>query len=90
MTRRQFALDAFWTERPLVQRFIAETGRTSFSMRDLIAFAEALPDAIFLALQTKRGEPSQGSPHAAAPTRRPSLKARRHGRLTLVRQGDQP
>jgi hypothetical protein len=50
MTRREMALDAFWTERPLVRRFIVETGRTSFSLRELIAFAEQLPDAIFLLL----------------------------------------
>jgi hypothetical protein len=85
MTRRQFALDAFWTERPLVQRFIAETGRSSFSLRELIAFAEQLPDAIFLALQMMRGAPSQGAPHAAAPTRRPIQEARRRGNVTSLR-----
>jgi hypothetical protein len=82
MTRRDLALDQFWTQRPLVQRFIAETGRSSFSLRDLIAFAELLPDAIFLALQTKRGEPSKSPPRVTAPTRRPIQEAPRHGNVT--------
>jgi len=78
MTRRELALDAFWTERPLVQRFIAATGRTSFSLRELIAFAQLLGDPVFLELANEVGRRIRSArPVAAAPTRRPSLKARR-------------
>jgi hypothetical protein len=52
MTRHDLAVASFWSERPLIQRFIADTGRSSFSLRELLAYAEALPDAAFLALQT--------------------------------------
>ncbi len=48
VSRRELALESFWTERPLVRRFIADTGRTSFSLKELIAYAEQLPDAVFL------------------------------------------
>lgn len=43
MTARQLALASFWTERPLVRLYIERTGRHTFSLRDLIAFAERLP-----------------------------------------------
>lgn len=43
MTARELALDSFWTERPLVRLYIERTGRHTFSLRDLIAFAERLP-----------------------------------------------
>lgn len=54
MTRRELALDSFWRAPmpPLVQHFIATTGRSSFSLKELIMFAEKLPDPLFLALQS--------------------------------------
>jgi|GEM_PF-6967537 len=75
MTRRDLAAQSFWSERPLVQLFIATTGLRDFSLKQLIAFAEQLPDPIFLDLQKQRGERSQRSPHVTAPTRRPSRLA---------------
>lgn len=47
MTRHDLALASFWTERPLVRLYIATTGAAAFSLRQLIAFADQLPDAIF-------------------------------------------
>lgn len=48
ITRRELALDSFWTDWPLVRLYIATTGAAAFSLRQLIAFAEQLPDATFL------------------------------------------
>ena len=92
MTRRDLAVDAFWTQRPLVQRFIAETGRTSFSLRELIVFAEQLSDALFLTFANEVGRRLAGpAPWStrAAPTRS-KRRTRRHGNLTLITQGNQP
>lgn len=76
MTRLDLAAESFWTERPLIQHYIAATGERSFSLRQLIAFAEKLPEPIFLALQKMRDAPSQGASHVRAPTRRPIQRAR--------------
>lgn len=46
MTAREIALDAFWTERPLVQLFRETTGRAEFSLKQLIEFAEQLPQPV--------------------------------------------
>lgn len=43
MTRRDLAVSSFWSERPLVRLYIERTGRHTFSLRELIAFAELLP-----------------------------------------------
>jgi hypothetical protein len=43
MTAREIALVSFWSERPLVRLYIERTGRHTFSLVQLIAFAEALP-----------------------------------------------
>lgn len=50
MSRRELALVSFWTERPLVRLFVERTGRATFSLRELIAFAEQLPEQIFAQL----------------------------------------
>lgn len=67
MTRRDLAIDAFWTERPLVQRFIAQTGRTSFSLRDLIAFAELLPDVFSSACKSSGASVRSARPMSPRP-----------------------
>lgn len=77
-TPRDLACASMWTERPLVKMFVRQTGRENFTLKELIAFAEALPWRTF---QMMRGEPSQGSPHVAAPTRRPSQQARTTGSI---------
>lgn len=55
MTRRELALDSFWTDRPLCQLYALANGEwcdgqfipaRSWSVRDLIAFAEILPEQI--------------------------------------------
>ncbi len=61
MTARELALDSFWTERPLVRLYIERTGADTFSLQQLIAFAESLPDSI---LQTMWGDTSQVPPRA--------------------------
>lgn len=76
MTRRDLAVKSFWSERPLIQHFIATTGERSFSLKQLIAFAELLPDPVFLNLTKEWGERSQRPPRASAPTRRPSQQTR--------------
>lgn len=43
LARINAARDAFWTERPLVQRYRIATQANSFSLRQLIAFAKAMP-----------------------------------------------
>lgn len=58
---RQLALESFWTERPLVRLYIERTGAAAFSLKQLIAFAESLPDSI---LQTMWGDGSQPPPRA--------------------------
>lgn len=51
MTARQLALDSFWSERPLVRLYMERTGQTTFSLRQLIAFAERLPARTLRRLQ---------------------------------------
>lgn len=80
MTPREIALASFWTERPLVQLFVAATGADTFSLRQLIAFAETLPSSILRSLETQRGDASQAPPHAVAP-KETIQKARRQGRI---------
>jgi hypothetical protein len=50
-TRRDLAIASFWSTRSLVRHFIATTGRATFSLRELIAYAESLPDKIIETLQ---------------------------------------
>jgi len=51
MSARELAIRSFWSERPLVRLFMQRTARSSFSLRELIAFAEALPTPDLRALQ---------------------------------------
>jgi hypothetical protein len=43
LSAHDLALRAFWTERPLCAAYAAATGAASFSLRQLIRFAESLP-----------------------------------------------
>ena len=73
MTARDLACRSMWSDKPLVQMFIAQTGKSSFSVKQLIAFAETLPASL---IEKMWGETSQVSPRASAPTRRPSQQTR--------------
>lgn len=73
MTARDLACRSLWSDKPLVQLFIAQTGQSSFSVKQLIAFAENLPAAL---IEKMWGDDSQSPPRAIAPTRRPSQQTR--------------
>ncbi len=53
-TAHDLAVSSFWTERPLVRLFIERTGQEQFSLRQLIAFAEQLPQPTIERLGAKR------------------------------------
>lgn len=47
LIRTTAAREAFWTNRPLVQRFRAVRRVDSFSLQELISFAKTMPAADF-------------------------------------------
>lgn len=73
MTARDLACRSMWSEKPLVRLYQERTGQSSFSVKQLIAFAETLPATM---IEKMWGETSQVPPRAIAPTRRPSQQAR--------------
>jgi hypothetical protein len=54
---RTLAARSMWSDKPLVQAFTARTGRVSFSLRELTAFAEQLPHVEFASIAAKTGAP---------------------------------
>ena len=87
MTRRDLAVHSFWSERPLVMLYMERTGLVSFTLRELIAFAEQLPDDTFEDLAGRAL--AAPAPSLCAP-RRPIHKAHRpRTNLAPITQGDQ-
>lgn len=64
ISARDLAYDAFLhpTPQPLERLYVEQTGRLSISLKELIAFAENLPQAM---LQKMRGGGSQPPPQPA-------------------------
>lgn len=75
MTPRDLACLSLWSDKPLVRLYQERTGQSSFSVKQLIAFAESLPATL---IEKMWGESSQLPPRAGSPTRRPSQQAHRH------------
>lgn len=73
MTPRDLACLSLWSDKPLVRLYQERTGQSSFSVKQLIAFAESLPATL---IEKMWGESSQLPPRVPAPTRRPSQQAR--------------
>jgi hypothetical protein len=85
---RELALASFWTERPLVRLYMSRTGSEIFSLKELIRFAESLPQTL---IETMWGESSQLSPRAHHADKETIQAARRAGRdYHATSQGDQP
>ncbi len=73
MTARDLACRSLWSDKPLVRLYVERTGQSSFSVKQLITFAETLPPTL---IEKMWGETSQVPPRASAPTRRPSQQTR--------------
>jgi ParB family chromosome partitioning protein len=77
MTGRELALASFWTERPLVLLFIERTGRSAFSLKDLIGFAESLPHQLIETFITRNpNQPRETFPTEHIERLAASIKAR--------------
>jgi hypothetical protein len=86
MTRRELALRSFWSNDPLCQLYEQANRSCSFTLRQLIDFAEGLSDSAFAAVRGADGS----QPSAPCQTRKgDQSKQARRPVLALIQGGRQ-